>query len=207
MRRTLPPKLLFHVFAVFLIFLASFTHAAKINFDDIKRVYDPVDPSWADQPITGEYLAKGLFVDGGYLNEYFEEEVERFVSGPNYLQGGPYFSLTFVGKLPSLVTMVVSSSHDDKVYLNALCGDGSNLLSETPGWAGPDDNSPFKAKNLITFNSAAGITRIDISAYYFLRTSAMIDDLEFHYEVPEPTPFLLLAIGGLLIALRRKLLV
>lgn len=189
------------LYAVMLLACAH-VQAVTINFDDIERVTDPENPFWADQPITDQYLSKGLLVDGGYLNTYYEGEPDKWVSGPNYLQGGPYFGLRFVGNLPLFVSLVVTSSHEDVVFLNASCGDGSMLSSETPGWAGPDKNSPFQAKNLITFSSAHGISHIDISAFYFLRNSAMVDDLVFHYSVDEPGSLALLLLG--LFAIYRK---
>lgn len=193
------PSLWRRVISAVTLLICTHAHAITINFDDIERVNDPEYPSWADQPITDQYLSKGLLVDGGYLNSYFEDESHKRVSGPNYLQGGPFFGLKFVGDLPRFVSLVVTSSHEDVVFLSASCGDGSVLASETPGWAGPDKNSPFQAKNLITFSSTHGISHIDISAYYFLRNSAMVDDLIFHYSVPEPSALILILLGLLAI--------
>lgn len=194
-------KSLSHFLSLFFLLLLTshFSHAEFINFDDIERINDPDNPFWADQPITDHYSTKGLLIDGGYLNKYFDGDIERTVSGPNYLQGGPYFSLTFIGKLPAYVSLIVTSSHEDVVFLDAACGDGSILSAETPGWAGPDKHSPFKAKNLVTFASDFGISNINISAFYFLRNSAMIDDLKYHYAVPEPKPIVLFSIGLLLL--------
>lgn len=174
---------------------SSYASAVVINFDDIERVHpDPDDNFWADQPITDQYLSQGLIINNGYLNSY-DSWSEYFVSGPNYLQGGDYVSFSFVGKLPKYVSMFVTAPSKDVAYLGAWCADGSVIWEETPGWAGPDHDTPFKGKNLITFYSDAGISRINISSFYNLRTSAMIDDLTFLYEVPEPTPAFLLGFG------------
>ncbi len=184
-----------YFFALLTVFMCSYAHAVVINFDDIERVHtDPDDPFWADQELTDQYLSRGLLIDGGYLNSY-DPDSDLIVSGKNYLQGGPYFGLTFVGKLPTFVSLIVTSSHEDVVYLNALCGDGVTLSQQTPGWAGPDNNTPFEAKKLITFTSDFGISHIDISAFYFLRTSAMIDDFTYRYSVPEPAAILLFIMG------------
>ena len=186
-------------------FICRSAFAEVINFDDLKRISDPESPYWADQPITDYYAGKGLVISDGYLNEYYEND-ENMVSGPNYIQGGPYLTFYFVGNPPKFVSLVVTSSNGDVVTLGAACGDGSVLTANTPGWAGPDNDTPFKAKNLITFASDHGISKIDVSAYYFLRTSAMIDDIIFHNNIylPEPAPFLLLAIGLIALLMGRR---
>ena len=183
------------IFLLLMLTGANFSHAVVINFDDIKRVHeDPESPSWADQPITDQYASKGLVIDGGWLNSYYEED-PNILSGPNYLQGGPYFGLKFTGHLPKFVSLIVTSSNRDAVYLNALCGDGSTQFRNTPGYAGSDDDPPFEPNQKISFYSALGISYIDISAFYFRRTSAMIDDLTYHYEIHEPGTLILFAIG------------
>lgn len=197
-----PPKLLSHLSASFLFSLtllgSSYASAVIINFDDIERVDDPF---WAAHPLTTEYAGQGLIIDDGYLGSY-DPDSTATVSGPNYLQGGPYFNLSFVGTLPLFVSMVVTSSHEDAVYLNALLGDGTTISQHVAGWAGPYEDEPQEFKKLITFESTAGIEHIDISAFYFLRNSAMVDDLELRYTVPEPGTLALLFAG--LFALGRK---
>jgi len=196
-----PPKLFAHLSAACLFSLtllgSSYASAVIINFDDIERVDDPF---WAAHPLTTEYAAQGLIIDDGYLESY--EPDSAALSSPNYLQGGPYLNFSFVGTLPLFVSMVVTSSHEDAVYLNALLGDGTIISQHVPGWAGPYSDEPQEFNKLITFESTAGIERIDISAFYFLRNSAMVDDLEFRYTVPEPGTLTLLLAG--LFALGRK---
>ncbi len=197
------PKLLSHLSASFLFSLtllgSSYASAVIINFDNIERVDDPF---WAAHPLTTEYADHGLIIDDGYLGSYGPDS-EMAISGPNYLQGGPYFNLTFTGPLPSFVSMIITSSHEDAVYLDAILGDGSIIEQEVLGWAGPDHDDPQEVQKLITFESSAGIAHIDISAFYFLRNSAWIDDLEFRYaDVPEPGTLTLLLAG--LFALGRK---
>ncbi len=186
--------------AAFIILMCRYASAEVINFDDLERVDDPF---WAAQEVTNEYESKGLIIDGGYLGKYWREQGEEIVSGPNYLQGGPYLYFSFVGKLPKFVSLVVTSNNQDVVYLGANCGDGSVLHAETPGWAGPEKNTPFKAKNVITFVSQHGISSIGFGAFYFLRTSAMIDDVTYHYELPEPAPLLLFGLGLFALILSR----
>ncbi len=180
---------------------SSYASAVVINFDDIERIDDPF---WAAHPLSTEYADRGLIIDGGFLGLY-DADSEALASSPNYLQGGPYFSLSFVGTLPLFVSMLVTSSHEDAVYLDARLGDGTHLARQVAGWEGPDHDTPPEIKKLITFESTSGIEHIDISAFYFLRNSAMVDDLELRYTVPEPGT-LALFLAGLLALTRKRLL-
>lgn len=203
--RKFPKSVVQYIFLLSIILGCSYSHAVVINFDDIERVHEDDYPFWADQPITNQYASKGLIVDGGYLNSY--QNVEgNVVSGPNYLQGGPYLSLIFVGIHPKVVSMVINSNYQDVAYLDASCLDGELISKETKGWAGPHSNTPFVPNQIITFRSEAGISHINISAFHFLRTSVMIDDLTYHYSLPEPGSLLLLGIGFLFLAGKRILI-
>lgn len=188
-----------YFFCLTTLLCSSYASAVFIDFDDIERNEDPF---WAAHELTDEYLGKGLLIDGGFLSSYDPDSAD-IVSGPNYLQGGPYFDLLFVGSLPRFVSMIVSSSHEDAVHLTARLGDGSTLSQKVEGWEGTNPDYIQEKKKLITFTSDFGISQIDISAFYFLRTSARIDDLEYHYDVPEPGS-LALFLAGMLALMRRR---
>lgn len=200
----LPAQLFRNIFLLFTLFIGNYANAVFINFDNIERYHpDPTDPYWADQEITDQYLSRGLLVSGGYLNEYGSFS-DYLASGPNYLLGAHSLSLTFVGKLPTFVSMLVTAPSKDVAFINATSADGAIYSQETPGWAGPHHESPFQGKNLITFNIESGISRINFFTFYGLRTSVMLDDLTYHYAVPEPTPWLLL-LPGLFILISARL--
>lgn len=114
----------------------------------------------------------------------------------NYLITGPYGQLIFSGELPTFVNIFVTSIHSDAIYLSAWGPDGFLETKKTPGFGGPFDDTPPEPNFYISFTAEKGIKFIDISAFYFRRTGAMIDDLTYTYaSVPEPESFLLLMMG------------
>jgi len=186
---------------------APVAHAEFIDFDDL--TYVPEDPEWpffADTPVTDQYASKGLLVSDGYLLPYWSDTDPNFVSGPNYLQGGNYLQLSFVGQLPTHVGMYVSSFVQEAIFLEAYGSSGLLEAKRTGGEAGPFQTTPYTAKQYVTFDSAAGISNIQLWGYYNSRVSAVVDDLTFTYaqaEVPEPSPFILLVMGIAALGYRR----
>ena len=75
----------------------------------------------------------------------------------------------------------------------------------TPGWNGPDDNTPYIENYFVSLAAAEGISRIFIADFHAGRVSSTIDNLTFTYGVPEPSTFLLFSLGlfGFILA-RRK---
>ena len=187
------------VFAVALCGATASAHATLINFDDL--VYIPTDPDdcFCDHELTNEYESKGLIIDGGYLG----------TSGTNnYLSGTPWLVLKFIGILPTKISLSVSAALEDVVYLDAH-GSGFNSSKKTTGWAGPFDDTPYTANQIISFSSASGISSINIAAFYDLRIDAIIDDINCDYSatVPESSSLGLMGIGllaGLLMLPRRN---
>jgi len=173
-------------------------HAELINFDDIVRV--PVDGCFCDHPLTNEYESRGLVIANGYLVDGVTGDGSGGgVTAPNALQGGDTLELYFVGKKPTYVEMYISAAFEQAVFLD-IFGDSGLLFSrKTDGYAG-DDNYTYKDNQLVKLFSPDGISHISMFAYYNLRTSALIDDLCYEYNVPEPGAFWLMAsmLGGLL---------
>lgn len=188
-----------------LAFLSGTTHAVVIDFDDL--VLDPDHPDYpcfCSHPLTNEYESQGLVIDDGYLSMY-SDEYEYAVSGPNYLLGGNYLRLSFVGPLPTFVSMYVSSFHGEAMFLTAFGADGLIEMQQTSGWAGPDRDDPYTPNQLIAFTSAQGISSIAIEGFYNMRVSALIDDLNFEYtSVPAPASIILLLSGIVILMWRRS---
>lgn len=180
------------------LFAAS-AHAVLITFDDLPP---PADPGqFAGTPVTDEYAALGLIVNEGYL-------AGSGVPGTNQsLYGAPYLSLSFIGgTLPTYVSLYVSAPARDRVSVDARGPGGWGASVETDG-AGYPDSTPYRDNQYVSFHSATGISNLDLSAFYFLRTGPGIDNLYFGTvaPVPEPASLLLGAAGALTLwAARRR---
>ena len=181
------------------------TYAVVINFDDLTLVpSDPEFPCFCDYPLTNEYESQGLIIDGGFLAEYWEGH-ENVVSGSNYLLGSIYLQLNFVGTLPTFVSLIVSAAHEEAIFFDVFGAAGLIDEQQTSGYAGPYNDTPYTPNQLMTFTSAEGISSIVIEGFYNLRTSAMIDDLTYEYtSVPAPSPLILLGLGLLGLAWRKR---
>lgn len=187
------------------LFMALPAHAVIINFDDLTLVpSDPDVPCFCDYPLTNEYASQGLIIEGGFLAEYGEED-KNTVSGPNYLLGSNYLRLSFVGTLPTFISMIVSAAHEEAIYFDVFGSDGLIDEQQTNGYAGPHNDTPYTPNQLMTFTSAEGISSVVIEGFYNLRTSAMIDDLTYEYtSVPAPSSLVLLGLGLLGLAWCRR---
>jgi hypothetical protein len=181
----------------FSVVLAAGAQAVVVNFDDLVLVpSDPEFPCFCDHPLTNEYESQGMIIDGGFLSEYFDPEGEDTVSGPNYLLGSDYLTIKFIGALPTFVSMFVSASHQEAIFFDVFGSDGLVDEQQTDGYAGPDNDTPYRPNQLMTFTSDLGIAAIHIVGFYNLRASAMIDDITYEYAaVPEPSGFALLCLG------------
>jgi hypothetical protein len=199
LKKTVAPAAIFFSLSL----LSSVSHAVLINFDDLVR--EPGDsefPCFCDHPLTNEYEAQGLIIDGGFLAEYDENSAVQ--SGPNYLLGSNFLTLRFVGTLPTFVSMYVSAASMEKIFLNAWGTDGLIGQQQTEGDSSPDEGTPYVPNQFISFTSATGIASITLEGFYNLRVSSMVDDLTYEYaSVPEPTPLMLLALGLLGLGCRK----
>src|ERR1035437_9650726 len=83
--------------------------AVTINFDDIPYIPGSgLDPAAFDyHPLTNEYLSRGLQIERGYLAVYGSDYPSP-VSQPNYLLGSHFLQFSFVGALPTFVSMYVT---------------------------------------------------------------------------------------------------
>jgi len=176
-------------------------HAVVIDFNDLVPVYDPTFPCFCDNPLTDQYASKGLMIDNAYLNG---ESYDGGLTYENILLSGPYTQLNFIGTLPTFISMLVTTTHDDAIFLTAYGSSGFISSVQTPGYAG-SEGDPLAVPNfLVSFSSASGIKSINIDSYYFLRTGAAIDDLTYTYSsVPEPSSLLLIALGFITIGWKR----
>lgn len=200
----------FFVATIFLSTLAFNAHAVLINFDDL--VYVPVDPDnphFSDVPLDNQYLSQGLGIANAYLLPYLEADSDPdVISGPNYLLAGASGSpmtLYFVGELPTYVGMYVGSFINEMIFVDAYGPAGLVDSLYTKGEGGPfNDQSPYEPRQYLSFESATGISSIDVTGWYGSRVSGYIDDITFTYAaVPEPSQLILLAIGALAFFSRR----
>ncbi len=181
------------------IALTTTAHAVLITFDDLPP---PADPGqFAGTPVTDEYASLGLIVNDGYL-------AGSGVPGSDQsLYGAPFLNLSFVGgTLPTYVSLYVSAPAHDRVSVDATGPGGWGHTVETAG-AGWPESTPYRDNQYVSFYSATGISNLDLSAFYFLRTGAAIDNLYFGNvaPVPEPASLVLGAAGVLTLwAARRR---
>lgn len=175
-------------------------HAVLIDFDDIKHIpADDMFPHFSDHPLTDQYIDQGLLIDGGFL----VGESHADGSNDNRLLGSNFLLLSFVGKLPTTVSMYISAAFGQAVFLNAFGEDGWFAKQQTSGYAGPHSDTPYTDNQLVSFYSPTGISAISLEAFYGLRTGAVVDNLYYDYATPvsEPSLLILLMCGLLMIML------
>ncbi|WOB09361.1 PEP-CTERM sorting domain-containing protein [Piscinibacter gummiphilus] len=165
--------------------------AVLITFDDLPP---PADPGQlAGTPVTNEYASLGLIVNEGYL-------AGSGVPGTDQsLYGAPYLSLSFIGgTLPTYVSLYVSAPNQDQVSVDAT-GPGGWARTVVTDGAGWPTSTPYRPNQYVSFHAANGISNLDLSAFYFLRTGPSIDNLYFGNVAPIPEPAsLALAAAGVI---------
>lgn len=183
--------------AIFTVFIMS-NHALAtfIDFDDLNPIYDPDFPCWCDNPLSDEYLERGLHIHGAWVNGG---------SGENIMLTSDWASLEFVGALPTFVSMNITSHYGDAIFLDAYGTSGFLFSKHTSGWMGLEENStPVIPNEFITLSSDVGIKSISIQGFYGMRIGAAIDNLTFTYaSVPEPSTMALIALGLFSLVSRR----
>lgn len=168
-------------------------HAVLVTFDDL--TLSP-DPSFDSTPVTDQYQHLGLMVDRAYLRGPVADNPTQS------LLGGPYTQLRFTGTLPTYVSMFVSAPNQDRVWVSAWGPSGLVGSAYTDGWAGPDNETPYRPNQYVSFHGASGISQVNLDAFYFLRVGAAIDNLYFGNvpAVPEPASLASLAAGLLVLS-------
>lgn len=168
--------------------IANNALAVFIDFDDLNPIYDEIYPCWCDNPLTDQYLSKGLLINGAWVNG---------ANSQNSMLTSNWAALEFVGELPTFFSMNINSVHDDAVLLSIYGANGLISQEHTKGWTGPDNEYiPVVPNEFFSFSSQQGISHIVIEGYYGLRTGADIDNLTYTYSsVPEPSSLALIFTG------------
>lgn len=179
-----------------LLLVSPLSNAVFIDFDDLNPVYDEEWPCWCDNPLSDEYLDKGLLINGAWVNGADHE---------NVMLTSNWASLEFVGDLPSLVSMNVTSHYGDAIFLEVYGTSGFLYSIFTSGWQGWEETStPVIPDEFVSLRALEGIKYITIQGFYGMRIGASIDNLNFTYaSVPEPSPLLLMLAGLTLILWQR----
>lgn len=185
--------------AVFISTISNIASALLINFDELTPVYlDPEAPFFADNPITDQYASQGVvFLGGAWLNGFDSQNYMTMGAGGAMLQ--------FTGILPTLVSMEVTSIHNDAIFFNMTDASGSIIDKNTAGWRGPFyEHIPAIPNELITFTSELGISSINMFGFFDLRNEANIDNITITYSsVPEPSSLALFALALLAVIVRQ----
>lgn len=172
--------------------------AVLIDFDDLNPVYNEDVICWCDNPLSDQYAAQGLLIGGGaWVNGADSHNVMTIGSGGA--------ALTFVGALPTFVSMNVTSLQGDAIFLQAWGAAGLIETKRTRGWVGFEEGYiPAVANELISFSFDQGISSIGITGFYNLRVEADIDNIKFTYaSIPEPSSIALTGFGLLAMFWRR----
>ncbi len=185
-------KTLLFLCVSFFVMLSNCANAVLINFDEL----DPNDYSYegGNPYLTNEYESQGLVFTGSAYLLGWHEGIPS-VSLPNYVIG-PGFSLGFVGNLPTAVSFFFGSSSHSAVFIDAYGPNYENhLMSSGDNHGMTDEYIPYIPNELFSFSSSTGISSIEFSGW----GDNYIDDLTYTYAdqvtVPEPSAFILFAIG------------
>lgn len=179
------------ILVIFLCFSVN-SHAVVLNFDELNS---------EDFIIDGEIRTLGsyysdlgvVFSDHSFVLKWgFYGEIAS--TEPNYI-GGAGTSISFIGELPTFVSLVIFGVGGMATFLEATGPGGYTQLIQSSGEVrsimDPNLGTPYIHNQLISFSSATGISRISLSG----QAGANFDDLTFirPSEVNEPPILLLFA--------------
>jgi hypothetical protein len=172
-------------------------NATLITFDDLPP---PLPGDFAKNPVTNQYASKGLLISGGYLTQPDPASKNQALLASEFAQ------LIFLDTLPTFVSLSVSSSLRDHIYVSAS---GPSFLQTitTSGYGGPLNSTPYMPNELVSFASPGGISFLRLSDFYNFGVDAIVDNVYFGAvpAVPEPPSWVLMGVGLLLfIAVKRK---
>jgi len=176
--------------------LSTNSFATVIDFDELDPVFDEEFPCWCDNPLSNQYLDKGLLIS------------EAWVVGAdhdNSMLTSNFATLKFVGELPTFISMNVTSIYGDAVILDIYGPSGFLFSPNTSGWRGLEEYSTPEIPNeFVSFSSDTGISYITIQGFYNMRLGASIDNITFtRTPIPEPTSIALITLGLLGLMWRR----
>jgi hypothetical protein len=183
---------------------APAAHATFISFDERQR-HPPAseEGDWSIDPITTEYDALGVRIEGAYLQDEGQDPV---YSKSQYILGSNYVRITFTNAiLPTYVSLSFSSPQPSFLATVTAIGRNGEVLGafDTGGsyWSGPDEgwvqDTPYKPHSFASFHSATGISHLNFGVWLGTRNTAKFDNLYFGNvpAVPEPASLAMLAAG------------
>lgn len=185
------------LFVISLAVASQNAQATFIDFNDLNPVYDEQFPCWCDNPLSDEYLDKGMQIYGAWVNGE---------NGQNVMLTSNWASIKFVDSLPNFISMNVTSHYGDSIFLQFFGVNGFLFSHSTSGWQGWEENStPVIPNEFVSFNASEGIEYVTIHGFYNMRIGAAIDNLTFENRmVPEPSMLLLLLSGLIGLHWKRK---
>lgn len=185
------------LFSTLLVVTSHNAKATFIDFNDLNPVYNEEFPCWCDNPLSDEYLDKGVLIDGAWVNGG---------NGQNVMLTSNWASIQFVDTLPNFISMNVTSHYGDSISLAFYGVDGLLFSHYTSGWRGWEENStPVIPNEFVSFNTPQGIEYITIQGFYNMRIGAAIDNLTFESRmVTEPSLLFLLLTGLIGLHWKRK---
>ncbi|MET0334600.1 MAG: PEP-CTERM sorting domain-containing protein [Rhizobacter sp.] len=178
-------------------------HAAVIDFDDL-QVGNYPSSMWEPyvDPIAPQaYARQGVVIEGGWLWPADHPWSQS-------MRVSPDTRITFIGaSLPTRVSLHLRWLPEDVLDLRAVGPSGYTSTFHSFGYGDGPSVPPDFGNQIISFQSAAGISSLSFADSSFMRFPAWVDDLSLGNNVPavpEPGPLLLAGAGLLLLGARHR---